>query len=369
MSASSGPSIAEHHYHQALGHDHARRTIRTIPELKREPSRETLAAVGLLDALDIDDRPSFAIQTQPAPPYDESVSLELVYYNRALANTDGLLARVTGQPDARSVFYEHDQTQHAFRTWLSGVGDEHDFARRGSAYIFDGLIWTAITVEGHKIVSGLHASLLWPEVSPSKHHENHVQSKYMPVQGRAPALPPNPLPQIIPSEDIPPSSGTKYGPFDVTLREPPESVLSEHVKHFRTVDWANTPLGVMPDWPPELRTAVNMCLNDIHPCMLFWGDDVIMIYNAAYVQLIGAMHPYAMGRSAREVASDYWPTFQPLVDRINITGQSICDIEVPIFIDRLGFLEETYWTFQFIPVLDNQGLIAGYYHPLFETTK
>jgi hypothetical protein len=81
------------------------------------------------------------------------------------------------------------------------------------------------------------------------------------------------------------------------------------------------------------------------------------------------MHPYAMGRSAREVAKDYWPTFQPLVDRINVTGQSVCDVEVPIFIDRLGFLEETYWTFQFIPVLNDEGLVAGYHHPLFETTK
>ncbi|KAF1917679.1 putative histidine kinase HHK11p [Ampelomyces quisqualis] len=367
MSASNGSSTAEQHYHQTLSSD-ARRTIRTIPELKRESSRETLAAVNLLHALDIDDRPSFAIQTQPAPSYDAGVSLELVYYNNALANTDGLLARVTGQPDGTSVFYEHD-SQHAFRRWSLGVGDENDFARRGNAYMFDGLIWTAVVVEGHKIVSGLHASLLWPEIGPRKHHQNHVQPQHMPVQGRAPTVPPDPSPQPTASGYTPPSLGTTYGPFDVTLPEPPESILSEHIKHFRAVDWANTPLGAMPSWPPELRTTVNMCLNDIHPCMVFWGDDVIMIYNAAYVQLIGVMHPYAMGCSAREVASDYWPTFQPLIDRINITGQSVCDNEVPIFIDRLGFLEETYWTFQFIPIIDGKGLIAGYYHPLFETTK
>jgi hypothetical protein len=76
-----------------------------------------------------------------------------------------------------------------------------------------------------------------------------------------------------------------------------------------------------------------------------------------------------MGKSAREVASEYWPTFQPLVDHINATGQSVCDNDLPLFIDRHGFLEETYWSFQFIPVLDSDGFIAGYYHPLFETTK
>ncbi|RYF36604.1 MAG: hypothetical protein EOO38_27460 [Cytophagaceae bacterium] len=125
----------------------------------------------------------------------------------------------------------------------------------------------------------------------------------------------------------------------------------------------------MSAWAPELRNAVNMCLDDIHPCMLFWGEEVTMIYNEAYVQLIGVMHPKAMGKSARHIASDYWPTFQPLIDHMNTTGQSVRDDEVPIFIDRLGFLEETYWSFQFIPVLDREGYIAGYYHPLFETTK
>jgi hypothetical protein len=192
----------------------------------------------------------------------------------------------------------------------------------------------------------------------------------MPVQGRAPPVPPTPSPRDDPGEELLVSlPGAKFGPYDVTLPGVPESILSDHVKHFRGVDWLNTPLGTMSGWPPELRNVVNMCLNDTHPCMLFWGEDVTMLYNAAYVQLIGAMHPIALGKSARVVASEYWHTFQPLVDHINNTGQSVCDNEVPIFIDRHGFLEETYWSFQFIPVLDSNGHVAGYYHPLFETTK
>lgn len=103
--------------------------------------------------------------------------------------------------------------------------------------------------------------------------------------------------------------------------------------------------------------------------MLFWGEQVTMIYNEAYVRLIGSMHPTAMGESARQVASDYWHTFQPLIDRIRASGLSLCDNEIPIFIDRHGFLEETYWSFQFIPVLDKDGHVAGYFHPLFETTR
>jgi hypothetical protein len=371
MSAFSEAATPEQHYHQALSDCHARQTIRTIPDLQRESAREDLAAVKFLDALDIDDRPSFAIRAQSeSREADADAPLDVVYSNAAFNNINGLLEKVTGRPDAASVFVEHEPAQQAFRRWLRGVADTSDFSRRGNAYMFDGLIWAATTVDNFKIVSGLHASLLWPDVLPGKHYENRSSPKNMPVQGRAPTLPSTPSTQEVTDETTTASpSRTHHGPYDATFPCPEETVLSDHIRQFRSIDWAQTPLGPMTTWPPELRNVVNMCLNDMHPTMLFWGDDVTMIYNAAYVQLIGVMHPYALGKSARQVASDYWYTFQPLIDHINATGKSVADNEIPIFIDRRGFLEETYWSFQFIPVLDSNGHVAGYFHPLFETTK
>jgi hypothetical protein len=373
MSTSSVPATPEQHYHRALSACHVKNTIRTIPDLTRESSREELATVTFLDALDIDDRPTFAIRAQLEPreaDADTDAPLDLVYSNTAFDDADGLSAKVTGQPDTSSVFVEHELAQQAFRRWLRGVADASDFSRRGNAYMFDGLIWVATTVDKFKIVSGLHASLLWPDVLPVRPYEHHSPPKNMPVQGRAPTLPSSPYTQQVSHESATaPLLGTKRGPYDATFPCPEETVLSDHVRQFRSVDWAQTPLGPMTTWKPELRNVVNMCLNDLNPCMLFWGDEVTMIYNAAYVQLIGVMHPFAMGKSARQVASDYWATFQPLIDHINATGKSVCDSEIPIFIDRHGFLEETYWSFQFVPVLDSDGHVAGYFHPLFETTK
>ncbi|EAT86834.2 hypothetical protein SNOG_05770 [Parastagonospora nodorum SN15] len=141
-----------------MSEDQARRTIRSIPELKRESSREVLAAVGLLAALDIDDRPSFAIRIQspPSQPSDADECIDLVYCNAAFTSNEGLLARVSGQLDAASIFAEHGQPQQAFRKWLRGTSDENDFCRRGNAYMFDGLIWTAITIKDHKITLKLN---------------------------------------------------------------------------------------------------------------------------------------------------------------------------------------------------------------------
>lgn len=102
--------------------------------------------------------------------------LDLVYYNAAFSNTEGLSARVTGLADAKSAFIEHGTLQVAFRKWLRGVEDESDDARRGRAYIFDGLVWTAVVIDTYLIVSGLHASLLWPDllatgITISKHQK------------------------------------------------------------------------------------------------------------------------------------------------------------------------------------------------------
>ncbi|KAF2027286.1 putative histidine kinase HHK11p [Setomelanomma holmii] len=370
MSCDRGPATPERHYHQALSDDHARRTKGTIPELWRETTQEELSAVRLLDALDTDERPSFAIQAQLGQSWDDDTPLDLVYWNAAFTNSDGLRAKVTGRYAQDSVFIEHGATQKAFRKWLRGVGDGNDFARRGNAYIFDGLIWTATTAESYKILSGLHVSLFLPDVSPKNMGEPLGSPKNMPVQGRAPLVPPSSTitESSCPGQDTL-SPRPKHGPYDLTSLEPPQRLLSEHMEFFRNVDWAKTPLGPMTAWPPELRIAVNVCLNDLQPCVLFWGPDFVMIYNEPYIQLLGVMHPTAMGASARVVASQYWHTFQPLIDHIDATGNAVRDIEIPIFIDRHGFLEETYWSFEFIPVLDNDGYIAGYSHPLFEATK
>jgi hypothetical protein len=365
MSALADLATSAQYCHHVPSPTDARPTVRTIPELESASAREELNAVRLLDVLNHDDRPSFAIRVQPATQVDADAPLPVLYCNLALANAERLLARVAGQPEAASVFVEHHAPQRAFRKWLQGSAEEHDPARRGHAYMFDGLVWTAVTVGSYKIVSGLHASLMWQETLPGKHHESLSNSpKNMPVQGRLPALPPTPDETVSTS-----SSAEKHGPFDYTSPDAPESILSDHVKFFRSIEWSQTPLGATNTWPPELCSVVNMCLNNIHPCMLFWGEDVTMIYNEAYIQLIGIMHPIALGKSARQIASDYWHGFQPLIDHINKTGQAVRDTEIPLFVDRHGFLEETYWSFEVIPVLNDCGHIAGYYHPLFETTK
>src|SRR5947208_873836 len=40
-----------------------------------------------------------------------------------------------------------------------------------------------------------------------------------------------------------------------------------------------------------------------------------------------------------------------------------------MFLDRLGYLEETFFTFSFSPIRDESGGVGGLFHPVTETTS
>ncbi len=50
----------------------------------------------------------------------------------------------------------------------------------------------------------------------------------------------------------------------------------------RAFDWSSTPLGPAEHWPTSLRATVAMLLASKHPMFLWWGPDLIQIYNDAY---------------------------------------------------------------------------------------
>jgi PAS domain-containing protein len=370
---SSGQLLAQHNDHETV--TPIGRPPRIASGLRCGLDLHKLAAVTLLEALDSDHRPSFAIEVTSYPNYDEP--LDLIYSNTALKTVDGLLVKVTGQ-DATSVFAESSGSQLAFRNWVYGHADERDLQQRGSAYTFEGHIWNAITVGGFKIVSGVPTLLLWVGAAPGgRGPHNHPRERKAPhsTSRRSPS-PNHPLPPLAQLSDISGESVTCFErhitaqpeSFDYTLDTLPPGISSNaHIDYFRSVDWAETPLGSMHSWSADLRCMVNMILSNSFPAVLFWGDDVAMLYNEPYVKLLGSLHP-CMGKSIRLEAPEHWLSFQPIVDHIKATGKSLAESDMLLFIDRHGFLEETHWSFQFVPILDRDGRVAAYYQTFYEVT-
>lgn len=102
--------------------------------------------------------------------------------------------------------------------------------------------------------------------------------------------------------------------------------------------------------------------------MIFYGPDLIMLYNETYIDLIGGIHP-CMGVSARVALHAVWDEFfEPLAAR-NVQGESVekTDYHVPAV--RNGYLEELYFSFKFMPIIDSDGATVGHYQPLAETVR
>ncbi len=141
----------------------------------------------------------------------------------------------------------------------------------------------------------------------------------------------------------------------------------EMAKLIKTKDWSATPLGPISDWPQSLRTVVSLAQASNSPISLIWGPGHVQIYNDGYWPICGAKHPAAMGQDFRECWASAFPVIGEAYE-IAWTGRSAYLETMRMFLDRYGFLEETWFTFSFSPITDETGEVAGLFHPVTEMT-
>ena len=158
--------------------------------------------------------------------------------------------------------------------------------------------------------------------------------------------------------------------FDWT-RLPVTSALPRHIQFARSVDWASTKLGPIEEWSSELRSMCNLIMASPHPAAMYWGDDLIAIYNEAYILLAGQKHPYLMGHSYKEVWTEIWDAVKDVFASAKSTGQATMKDDDRLFLERStsGFLEETYFSWSIIPLVGADGSVVGLYNPCFEKTR
>ena len=137
----------------------------------------------------------------------------------------------------------------------------------------------------------------------------------------------------------------------------------------RSIDWARTPLGPIERWPQSLRTSVSICLSSRFPILVWWGPELVMLYNDAYCPILGATkHPQAMGRGGREVWPETWPILGPMLEGVLTKGEATWSDDQLLLLDRNGFLEEGYFTFSYSPIRDESGRVGGVFCAVTETT-
>ena len=136
----------------------------------------------------------------------------------------------------------------------------------------------------------------------------------------------------------------------------------------RSLDWSLSPLGSPSDWPQSLRSVVGLMLGSKFPMFVAWGSELGFLYNDAYAVILGAKHPAAMGRKFEDIWSEIWSDVGPLALRA-LNGEATWLEDLPLVMNRKGFDEQTWFTFSYSPVRDEQGEIAGMFCAVAETTE
>jgi signal transduction histidine kinase len=136
----------------------------------------------------------------------------------------------------------------------------------------------------------------------------------------------------------------------------------------RSFDWPSTPLGPISEWPSSLREAVSLCLRSRFQLAIYWGPQLVLLYNDAERDVLGALHPLALGRPAAEVLADFWDVFGPMLHGVLTTGDATWSEDQSLRINRRGFLEESFFTYSCSPIPDRSS-VGGVLLMTFETTQ
>jgi PAS domain S-box-containing protein len=101
-----------------------------------------------------------------------------------------------------------------------------------------------------------------------------------------------------------------------------------------------------------------------------WGPELTFFCNAAYRRdTLGGKYPWALGRPASEVWSEIWSDIGPRIGRVLSTGHATWDQSLLLFLERSGYAEETYHTFSYSPLRDDDGYIVGMLCVVSEDTE
>ncbi len=127
----------------------------------------------------------------------------------------------------------------------------------------------------------------------------------------------------------------------------------------REYDWSKTSLGPTQQWPQSLKTAVRIMLTCRQPMFVWWGEELINLYNDAYKPIVGGKHPEALGQPASYVWREIWDQVGPRAESAMLKNEGTYDEALLLIMERNGYPEETYYTFSYSPVPNDQGDTGG----------
>ncbi|KAH6609340.1 histidine kinase [Trichoderma cornu-damae] len=382
--------------------------MRSLP-----PGLQMLQGVGVLELLEHDDRPTFLVDLAN-PANANRPGLPIVYYNASLRAAESIHNLLS--PDQNPASSDLPDDFNEFRSWVVAASvDSLDVP--SSTCEYGGITWVCTTLRRRfRFVSGnitYHATRpasLMPmegEGDDDEEEEEEAPMLGQDVSGHCLSTPATPAVDIpepsdyfgnaaakptIEPMDMTPATGTAEPVYDMNRRHPDDFTnqvlqsqpvrstfdwtripysdnLPEHIKLAKSLDWASTSLGPMSEWSYNLRAMSNLIMGSPNPAAIYWGREHVSIYNAAYVAMAGSKHPALMGKRYSDGWFELHEEFAPIFKSAWESGQATMKHDDQLFINRHGFLEETFFSWSVIPVLGEEGEVVGLFNPCFENTR
>jgi signal transduction histidine kinase len=144
----------------------------------------------------------------------------------------------------------------------------------------------------------------------------------------------------------------------------------EMAGRMRDLDWTAHALGPPESWPLTLQTALAICLASRLPMQVWWGWNLTLLYNDAYVKFLGPnKHPSVLARSGREVWAEIWDQIGPMLERVFQDGVASSSEDIQMFFARALPNEEVFVTLSFSPIFGEDGAVEGVFGACVENTE
>jgi hypothetical protein len=306
---------------------------------------QMLNNVGIIELLEQDERPTFIIDVANPANFHPGAPLQIVFANASLLAYESILEMITGKADLDSPSIAVTNDFPEFKAWaLSFVKNGESLDICLPSFVYGGVTWTCSALRKRlRLISGIGNNIMTgasgsssngalssssalsertrgplasstnfarsPLVEPSEPSDYFgdatlpavptASSSPLPFMSSPGSTKENPPKQaMIASKSVVTSElmQTRYpesSSFDWT-RLPLSAALPRHIQFARSVDWASTPLGPIENWAFDLRAMCNLIMGSPHPAAMYWGPELIAIYNEAYILLAGQKHPHLM---------------------------------------------------------------------------
>jgi signal transduction histidine kinase len=136
-----------------------------------------------------------------------------------------------------------------------------------------------------------------------------------------------------------------------------------------STDWSATALGPADGWSQSLTTILRILVTSRYAMWMGWGPELTFFYNDAYAPTLGVKHSRALGQPASQVWAEIWKDIGPRAESVMRTGVATWDEGLLLFLERSGYPEETYHTFSYSPLPDDDGTVAGMLCVVTEETQ